>query len=275
MWRRRCITGRWTGPRNVQLVVEPAEQDVFHPGIVAVIILTSQLLTRTRESAMNSTHNNPENARWRRLPEQRPRQLLEAALAVFGEQGFEPTRLEDVAERASVSKGTIYNYFPSKEALFEEMVQHTLADLLDVAETVRMDSTPTKALHAFVGGVWHYMRSPTFEAIYRLVMAETNRFPHLGRLYTTEVRGRVMNVASTILRAGMDTGEFREMDVQSASRMLLALLVKHGVWCGRRERWPDLAERSDDEVLQEIMEFYLHAMRPEDARVHSKQRRNR
>lgn len=213
-----------------------------------------------------------ENVRWRRMPEQRPRQILEAALVVFGEEGFEHARLEDVAERARVSKGTIYNYFSSKETLFEEMVRQMLGDFLDLADTVGEGANAEESLRSFVTGVWLYVRSSAFETIYRLVMAELHRFPHLGQFYTEGVRDRIMDVSNDILRRGMTTGEFRAMDVDAASRMLLALLVKHGVWCGRRETWPDLAQRTDDQILAEIMDFYLHGIRPAGA-AHSTQRR--
>ena len=203
-----------------------------------------------------------ENVRWRRMPAERPRQILEAALAVFGDQGFEHARLEDVADRASVSKGTIYNYFPSKEALFEEMVRQTLGDLLDLAGRFNDRATAEEALRAFMTGVWYYVRSSQFETIYRLVMAELNRFPHLAAFYQQGVRDQIMDVSSAILRRGMESGDFRMMDVNSASRMLLSILVKHGMWCSRRETWPDLAQRTDDQILEEIMEFYLCAIRP-------------
>jgi hypothetical protein len=91
-------------------------------------------------------------------------------------------------------------------------------------------------------------------------MAELHQFPELGQFYTQEVRDHVKAAASDIIRRGIASGEFREMDVDAASRMLLALLVKHGVWCGRRETWPDLAQRSDAQVLEEIIDFYLHAV---------------
>jgi AcrR family transcriptional regulator len=204
-----------------------------------------------------------ENVRWRRMPQQRPRQILEAALVVFGNEGFEHARLEDVAEHARVSKGTIYNYFPSKEALFEEMVRQTLSDLLDLAQTHGDKATAEESLRAFLTGVWYYVRSPQFETIYRLVMAELNRFPHLGAFYQQGVRDRIMDVASAIIQRGIESGEFRSVDVNSASRMLLAILVKHGMWCSRRETWPDLAQRSDDQILEEITDFYLHGIRSE------------
>src|SRR6478752_3886523 len=72
--------------------------------------------------------------RWRRLPEDRPRQILTAALEVFGERGLAAARLEDIAKRAGLSKGTIYLYFPNKEELFREVIRHTIIAQIERAE---------------------------------------------------------------------------------------------------------------------------------------------
>lgn len=213
------------------------------------------------------------DVRWRRMPERRPRQILQAALAVFGDQGFEHARLDDVAERAKVSKGTIYNYFSSKESLFEQMVRQMLGDFLDLADSIGVKEDPAEALYEFMHGIWSYVRSSEFEMTHRLVMAELHRFPHLGTMYRVGVRDRVMVVSSDILRCGMKTGAFRVMDVDAASRMMLALLVKHGMWCGRPETWPDLAQRTDEEVFAEIWEFYMHGLRPSMGTLQMTQRR--
>src|SRR5215470_6022053 len=72
--------------------------------------------------------------RWRRLPEERPKQILDAALAVFAERGLSAARLEDIAKRAGVSKGTIYLYFANKEELFREVVRSTVISNLEERE---------------------------------------------------------------------------------------------------------------------------------------------
>ena len=71
----------------------------------------------------------------RRDPEGRPQQILEAAFVEFGERGLAGARLDDIAKRAGVAKGTIYLYFPNKEALFREMVQTTKIAALEEAES--------------------------------------------------------------------------------------------------------------------------------------------
>ena len=70
----------------------------------------------------------------RRRPDERPTQILEAALDIFGEKGLAAARLEDIAKRAGLAKGTIYLYFPNKEALFREMIRRTLVVRLEALE---------------------------------------------------------------------------------------------------------------------------------------------
>ena len=72
--------------------------------------------------------------RWRRLPEERPRQILDAALEVFGERGLAGAKLDEIARRAGVSKGTIYLYFPNKEELFREMIRQTVVARIEAGE---------------------------------------------------------------------------------------------------------------------------------------------
>src|ERR1043166_2297082 len=90
--------------------------------------------------------------RWRRLPEERPRQILAAALEVFGDHGLAPPRLEEIAKRAGLSKGTIYLYFSNKEELFREMIRHLIVTQLEAGEREfgAPTSSATDALTAFM-----------------------------------------------------------------------------------------------------------------------------
>src|SRR3954462_9440261 len=69
-------------------------------------------------------------ARWRRRKEARPGEILDAALDCFAERGFAATRLEDVAARAGVTKGTAYLYYASKEDLFKAVVRGYLVPVI-------------------------------------------------------------------------------------------------------------------------------------------------
>src|SRR3954467_7106195 len=123
--------------------------------------------------------------RWRRLPEERPQQIIDAALAVFGERGLAAARLEDIAKRAGVSKGTIYLYFPNKEELFREMVRDIVVGQLEAAERAVNESTEsaTETLTVFMRRYWDRIRSPEFGPLFRLIHAEIHNFPDLARFY--------------------------------------------------------------------------------------------
>src|SRR6267378_7477823 len=86
--------------------------------------------------------------KWRRCPADRPEQIIKAALEVFGECGLANARLQDIAERAGVSKGTIYLYFPNKEELFREMVRQTAVAAIETGERTITTGTPTQQLIA-------------------------------------------------------------------------------------------------------------------------------
>lgn len=208
--------------------------------------------------------------RWRRLPEERPGQILSAALAVFGERGLAASRLEDIAKRAGLSKGTIYLYFPNKEELFREVVRHTVISQLEegermVSENGENATSATTTLTEFMHRYWTFIRSAQFAPIFRLIHAEIHNFPDLARFYGEEVVARGHRLISAIIARGVESGEFRDIDPAVAARMLSAHFVMHGLWCTHRECFTSVAKKSDEQVLDELMQFYLYAIRPCDA----------
>ena len=202
--------------------------------------------------------------KWRRCPQDRPEQILKAALQVFGESGLANARLQDIAERAGVSKGTIYLYFPNKEELFREMIRQTAVAAIERAEQVVTQGTPTVQLLTFMRGYWTFVRSPVFSTIYRLVLGELHQFPDLAKFYAHEVVARGQKLLSGIIRRGVDAGEFREIDPMVAARMLVALIVMNGIWRDEHTGVPLLAHKSDEEVFNELAQFYLHSIAPSE-----------
>jgi AcrR family transcriptional regulator len=216
--------------------------------------MTSQLFN------MNTTPNETPIPRWRRTPEERPRQILEAALEVFGEQGLAGARIDDIAEQAGISKGTVYLYFPSKDDLFCGVIRDTFAEAVETASSVPQTENAEADLRAFSQNYWSFLRSKRFETVYRLVNSEHQTFPALSLEYGREVREPIRQVVCGILDRGVASGVFEAGDNEVRSRMLLALLWQHGVWCARREIHPDLQHRSDSAVLNEVITFFLHAI---------------
>jgi len=204
--------------------------------------------------------------RWRRLPEERPGQIVEAALEVFSERGVAAARLEDIGKLAGVSKATIYLYFPNKEALFREMVRHTVVSKLEESERIfeTMNASVTETLMAFMRRYWAFIRSSEFAPLFRLIHAEIHNFPDLARFYAEEVVMRGHRLIAGIISRGIESGEFRAVDPFVAARMLTAPFVMHGLWCTHRECFASVAKKTDEQVLDELMQFYLYAIQPHD-----------
>ena len=202
--------------------------------------------------------------RWRRLPEERPRQILDAALAVFADRGLAAARLEDIAKRAGLSKGTIYLYFPNKEELFREVVRTSVVAYIERAEAVfESERDPMQSLLTWMEGYWAWLRSPVFPAMHRLVSSELTNFPDLASFYATEVIERAQRLVRGMLERGMDAGVFRRMDPLVAARMLSALFVTHGLWYHQRQCFQSIANVPGDAMLAQIRDFFLTAMRPD------------
>ncbi|GAC1409439.1 MAG: hypothetical protein NVSMB53_01680 [Gemmatimonadaceae bacterium] len=208
------------------------------------------------------TRTKSAQPKWRRRPEHRPQQIIEAALEVFGECGLANARLQDIANRAGVSKGTIYLYFPNKEELFREMVRQTSVAAIESGEKIADRGTPTEQLCAAMRGYWRFVRSPVFSTIQRLVLGELHQFPDLAEFYAKEVVARGLKLLSGIIQRGVDTGEFREIDPMLAARMLIALTIMNGLWRDEHTGVPLLCHKTDEEVFQELAQFYLHSITP-------------
>ena len=199
----------------------------------------------------------------RRAPEARPTQILDAAFHEFGERGLAGARLDDIAKRAQVAKGTIYLYFPNKEALFREMVHATIVSALveEEASLAGLASETAEAQLRRLGqGWWTFLRTERVQALQRLVALELGQFPDLMQFYADEVIARGRRLVSGIIARGVERGEFREVDPQLASRMFSSIWMSHSTWCARREFFKTLG--SDEQVLDDMLEFYLYALRP-------------
>ena len=206
------------------------------------------------------------DTRRRRDPEARPHQILDAAFYEFAEHGLAGARLDDIAKRAAVAKGTIYLYFPTKEALFREMVRTTIVAALEMAELRREETqslTASAQIRAVATGYWARLRTEPFQVVHRLVLADLPRFPDLMQFYADEVIMRGRRLFAGIVSRGIAAGEFRDVDPESAARMLSALAISHSQWCSKRQHFPGLMKHSDDEIRDEVIDFYLHALRPD------------
>ena len=199
--------------------------------------------------------------RWRRLPEERPRQILDAALEVFGERGLAGARLDDIARRAGVSKGTIYLYFPNKEELFREVVRAVVVDRLRQAAANAGAEDPVDELKRYLRAHWDFVRSPEFQTILKLVTGELHNFPDLAEFYGREVVMPSTELLAGMIRRGIDRGDFRRVDPVLAARFMASTAITHSTWCARRHDFKLLTDVTDEQVFEQLSDFFFHAIR--------------
>ncbi len=178
----------------------------------------------------HSTSDHP--PRWQRRKEERPHEILAAALDEFVEHGYAATKLEDVARRAGITKGTLYLYFESKDALFKAVVRETMVPILASAEALLVDhaGAADHLLRRLVLEWWAALSASNLAGLPKLVMSEASNFPDLAKFWFDEVVQRGRQVFAEVLRRGIAEGVFREVDVDHAVRMVLAPVLMAAIW---------------------------------------------
>ena len=201
-----------------------------------------------------------ENApRWHRRPEARREELIEAALQVFGDLGYAQAKLEDVAKQAGVSKGTVYLYFDSKDALFRAMVHQKVSENLAFAEAmVAASAKPPRELLDDVIRRW-WSASPDLIRINRVIHAEATRFPELARFYLEEVILRGRRLLRLVFERGVERGEFRRIPPVPALRGIASMIV-HGAMYQRLFGPHDPDVVSDDELIDGILDLVFNGI---------------
>ena len=210
--------------------------------------------------------------RWERRKESRPAELLAAALELFVERGYAATRLDEVAARAGVSKGTLYLYFGSKEELFKAVVRETIVPQLDeLRRGVERSPLPSaELLRAFLMEWWQRFGSARPGGIAKLIVAEAGNFPEVARFFQEEVIEPNTALLVSIIDRGVQRGEFAPVDARVAAHLWIAPLALKAIWthsmdalCPPEDRLP--AER----LLQTHIDLVLAALRPHDRGEHT------
>lgn len=172
-------------------------------------------------------------ARWRRRKNARPGEILEAAVACFAERGFAATRLDDVAARAGVTKGTLYLYFSGKEELFKAVVRHWITANIAHAETAVAGATATtpELLTQLVTNWLEIFATTPAGALPKLIIAEAGNFPELARFYHDEVVTRGTRLVGGLLRRGIERGEFdAALDLDPVVFCIISPILMNALW---------------------------------------------
>jgi AcrR family transcriptional regulator len=173
-----------------------------------------------------------DSAQWSRRPEARRQEILNAALAVFAEKGFSMARMEEIAKRANITKGTPYLYFTSKEEIFKTLVEESIGPrVLELAQVAReFEGSSADLIRLVIRAIGVFLRSSNRAVLPKLIIAETGNFPELARFYRSQVTDQMLGIFEGIIRRGIARGEFRDINPKHAGRLVFVPTMFTAIW---------------------------------------------
>lgn len=167
-----------------------------------------------------------------RRKEARPAELLAAALDLFVERGFAATKLDEVAARAGVAKGTLYLYFASKEELFKAVIEQGILPVVELGEEMLAQHSGDAAtlLRDLTYRWWELVGSTKLAGVIKLIISEAGNFPEVASYFHDNVSRRIDDLLGNVLRQGMERGEFRRVDVASAIDAITSPILMRVLW---------------------------------------------
>jgi AcrR family transcriptional regulator len=169
----------------------------------------------------------------RRRKAERPQEILEAAFVEFSRNGYASTALDQIAERAGVTKGTIYVYFENKEHLFISMVREITKAKFDIVHSMletHEGSTADLLRAQFKHMYQHILEDDRRREVVRMLIAEAPRFPELTDRYHEEILRPCLDMLRQAIQRGVDSGEFRNSSIINAPQIVIAPIALVDLW---------------------------------------------
>jgi AcrR family transcriptional regulator len=163
--------------------------------------------------------------------------ILAAALDEFSQNGFAAARLDDVARRAKVAKGTIYLYFKDKESLFQELLRAEISPVMGMLEAVlasgsgRTKPVPLRELAHGVADLFveQVIETPRKDIV-RLILTEGPRFPKLAEFYFREVISRGLSALRVRVQRAVREGELKSDMLVRFPQLIVAPALTSIMW---------------------------------------------
>jgi AcrR family transcriptional regulator len=169
----------------------------------------------------------------RRRKAERPQEILEAAFLEFSRNGYAMTTLDQIAERAGVTKGTIYVYFENKEHLFISMVRELMKATLDTVHDMfeRHEGSTAELLRAQFSFIYqHVVEDKRRREVVRMLIAEASRFPALADRYHEEIHRPCLDLLNKAIERGIDRGEIRRSAASECPLVIMAPIALVDLW---------------------------------------------
>ncbi|MEP6829819.1 MAG: TetR/AcrR family transcriptional regulator [Rhizomicrobium sp.] len=170
--------------------------------------------------------------RWHRRKEDRSGEILEAALACFSKKGFAATRMEDIARSAKIAKGTVYLYFENKEAVFKALARSSAGARLQAIQEhiAQHKGSAADLLRLMISNIGEFASTSESVILPRLLLAEAGNFPDLVKFWRQELIDRGLGILQSIIRRGIESGEFRDLPPEHVARLCFAPMLLIVIW---------------------------------------------
>lgn len=200
--------------------------------------------------------------KWQRRSEDRPREICAAALEVFAEKGFAAAKLDEIAQRAGVSKGTLYLYFADKQDLFKAVVQSAIAPNIEAITSAisPSDAQISEVVRMFLSGFAEREARLPVGAVAKIVIGESSNFPELARVWHDEIAAKAIGALAGFVERAQQRGEVRPGDPRLYAFSLIGPMVLGALWRtvlvpagGEPLDLPQLARQHAETVLSGLL----------------------
>ncbi|MDQ8755616.1 TetR/AcrR family transcriptional regulator [Sphingosinicella sp. LHD-64] len=205
--------------------------------------------------------------RWRRRKEARPGDIVAAGLGVFAEKGFAGARMEEIARRAGVSKGTLYLYFETKEDVFRAVVREVVVPNVDaVRAAILTADLPFPALiRTFLPRLAEIIINVPIGAVAKMVVGESRNFPELAKVWHDDVVQKAVGVISELIARAQARGEVRPGNPRIHAFSIVGPMMLGAIW---RETFTPIGGADPDlpTIARQHAETVLGGLLTEEAR---------
>ena len=182
---------------------------------------------------MSESSSSTTSPKWRRRAEARPAEIVRAAYQVFSEKGFAAARLDDIAQRAGVSKGALYLYFANKQEIFEAVVKDAVAPNIGAIERMALafPGTFEQLIRMVAPRIAEVAASTNIGKVLKMVVGESGNFPEIARIWHDDVVANGLGLITKLIARAQERGEVRAGDprnhaVSIISPMLVGVIFR-------------------------------------------------
>lgn len=174
----------------------------------------------------------PTTPKWRRRKQERPGDIIAAALSVFAEKGFAGARMEEIARRAGISKGTLYLYFETKEDMFRAVVREVVVPNIEVVQkaVLTADLSFATMVRTLLPRFAEIVTTVPVGAVAKMVIGESRNFPELARVWHDEVIFKAIGLIAGVVERAQERGEVRPGDPRTHAFSIMGPMLMGVLW---------------------------------------------